>query len=42
MSGIGDREYDCSYSEFEVLWNIHSEMLSRKLGILDGNAEAVS
>ena len=41
MWGIEDGDNDCSYSEFEMLWNIRSEMLSRKLDIPDGNAEAV-
>lgn len=35
----GDRDNDCCYNEFEVLWNIHSDMLSRKLGVLDEKSE---
>lgn len=34
-----DRDNDCCYNEFEVLWNIHSEMLNRKLDVLDGKSE---
>lgn len=39
MLEIGDGDKCCGYKEFEVLWDIHSEMLSRNLDIPDRNSE---